>query len=243
MVDFLKSDSASCLERLLVVAPHPDDDVLACGGTIARAWAAGAALRILYVTDGAASHTGSKTFPAARLRAVREAEAAEGLAILGLPAAQAHFLREPDTGLAHSGPAAEVLAARIAAHLREFAPTIVLSPWIRDAHGDHIAAATAVRRALALSGSPAELYEYTVWLDDLGTSSDMPLPHEIEACAVDVSAFRKRKALAIAAHRSQLGQLIDDAEEAFTLPELLLRRADADSERFFRILPRGRATA
>ena len=53
-------------ERICVVSPHPDDDVLGCGGTLALASANGAALCILYVTDGAASHPGSRAFPPGR---------------------------------------------------------------------------------------------------------------------------------------------------------------------------------
>ena len=47
---------------LLVVAPHPDDDVLGCGALIARV-APHMPVRVVYVTDGTASHDGSLTYP------------------------------------------------------------------------------------------------------------------------------------------------------------------------------------
>lgn len=222
-------------QRLLFVAPHPDDDVLACGGTLARAAFEGAASRVVYVTDGAASHLASKTYPPARLRELREREALAGLAILGVASTDARFLREPDSGLARGGPRAGELAARLAAQLEAFRPTAVFSPWIRDAHPDHVATSSAVRRALALVDLGTVLYEYGVWLHDLGTAADAPLEGEVEACSVDVAAFRSRKACAVAAHRSQLGQLIHDAEHAFALPESVLQRADVDVEQFYRI--------
>ena len=68
---------------LIVVAPHPDDDVLGCGALIARV-APHLPVRVIYVTDGAASHDGSPTYPPQRLRDVREREARRGLRRLGV---------------------------------------------------------------------------------------------------------------------------------------------------------------
>jgi LmbE family N-acetylglucosaminyl deacetylase len=226
-----------------VISPHPDDDVIACGGTIARARDEGAVLNVLYVTDGAASHVGSTCYPPHVLRSVREDEARRALELLGVPAEWLHFLREADTKLARTGPAAAALAARIAAHVTRFAPTMVFSPWIRDGHGDHVATSIAVRRALTEVGSRAELFEYTVWLEDLGAPHDGPRTDEARPVTSDVGAFRARKMEAVRTHRSQLGGLIEDAVEAFVLPESLLRRADVDAERFFRIARDGRVAA
>ena len=222
-------------QRVLVVSPHPDDDVLGCGGTLARAQAAGAALRVVYVTDGSASHIGSDAFPPARLRDVREREAAAALAVLGIPASMLRFMRESDGRLASAGPAAEELAQRIAEHVRDFAPTIVFSPWIRDVHSDHVATSLAVRRTLARNASAATLYEYAVWPGAPGSADDAPRPGEVEVALVDVRSFRAGKARAIREHRSQLGGVVHDAAQAFVLPASLLERSDVDAERFFRI--------
>lgn len=226
-------------ERLLVVAPHPDDDVLGCGGTLARAWAAGAGLRVLYVTDGSASHPGSRAFPRDRLRDVREREARAALAVLGVPASQLYFLREPDARLASTGPAAEELANRIAAHVSDFAPTMIFSPWVRDGHTDHVATSLAVRHALPRAAPAATLYEYEVWPSELGSGDAAPRPGEVEVVGVDVRAFRAVKARAVREHRSQLGAVIDDAAQAFVLPASLLQRSDVDTEHFFRIARAG----
>jgi LmbE family N-acetylglucosaminyl deacetylase len=170
---------------------------------------------------------------------VREEEARAALAQLGVPPAQLYFLREPDARLPLRAPGAEALAGRIAAHLESFKPTIVFSPWLRDGHGDHIATALAVRRALARTGSRAELYEYAVWLEDFGTPQDAPRSEEAEPVDIDVREFRACKMRAIRAHRSQLGGLIVDAATSFVLPQSLLQRADRQAERFYRIVPRG----
>src|SRR5271165_3026576 len=82
---------------LVVVAPHPDDESLACGGLIAEACAEGRPARVVVVSDGAGSHPASKAYPKMRLRDLREAEARRAIAELGLdPDRDIEFLSLPD---------------------------------------------------------------------------------------------------------------------------------------------------
>ena len=67
-------EAARTLGRTVVVAPHADDESLACGGLLALLARQGVEAHVVVVTDGAASHPGSAMFPPARLAAVREAE-------------------------------------------------------------------------------------------------------------------------------------------------------------------------
>ena len=91
-------------DRLLVIAPHPDDEVLAAGGQIQRAQAAGAAVRIVWLTAGDGFDLASGR-PAPRPEALRELalrrmdEANQAAEILGVPAAERIFLGYPDQGL------------------------------------------------------------------------------------------------------------------------------------------------
>lgn len=96
-------------ERILVIAPHPDDDVLACGGLIQHALATGDSVWVAYVTSGDGSWSSAavalgKPFigPKDYLRLGRErmAEAADGARVLGLSLNQLVFLGYPDRGLA-----------------------------------------------------------------------------------------------------------------------------------------------
>src|SRR5687768_8056870 len=59
----------------LVVAPHPDDESLGCGGALALLGRAGLPVWLLFVSDGAGSHPGSRRYPAPALRVLRESEA------------------------------------------------------------------------------------------------------------------------------------------------------------------------
>ncbi len=95
-------------ERLLVIAPHPDDDILGVGGTLAEAHARGATVRIVYLTSGDANRAAKYliTLPplrrAAGYRALgerREREAVLALRHLEIPADHAIFLNYPDRGL------------------------------------------------------------------------------------------------------------------------------------------------
>lgn len=95
-------------ERILVVAPHPDDDILGVGGTLADARSAGASVVVVYLTSGdanrAAKHlTSLHPFRLAAgyraLGARREREAVLALRHLGVPAHHALFLNYPDRGL------------------------------------------------------------------------------------------------------------------------------------------------
>jgi LmbE family N-acetylglucosaminyl deacetylase len=215
---------------LVVVAPHPDDDVLGCGALIARV-APHVPVRVVYVTDGAASHEGSATFPPPRLRAVREREALRALQQLGVRDAP-RFLRWPDGTVPAAGDAA---GAPLLLALRSAIPAdcdvAVAVPWRRDPHCDH-RAVTSLVDAVLRARPRAERFEYAVWLGILGDAEDEPRPGEGVRVDVDGSAWRSAKRAAIAEHRSQLGALITDATTAFALPPALLARASAAIERF-----------
>ena len=61
--------------KTLVVAPHPDDESLGCGGAIALLSGFGCPVHVLFISDGTGSHPNSRKFPPPALRALRESEA------------------------------------------------------------------------------------------------------------------------------------------------------------------------
>jgi hypothetical protein len=103
----------------IVIAPHPDDESLACGGLIAHACEQGLRAKVVIVSDGAGSHPNSKAYPPDRLSALREDEAKQAGAELGLRPEDMLFLRLPDRFVPHEGEEAERAIEAIADCARE----------------------------------------------------------------------------------------------------------------------------
>ncbi len=145
----------------LVLAPHPDDESLGCGGLIAEACAQGMAPYVLVLTDGTGSHPGSRAYPAPRLAALRMAEARAAVAALGLAPARIGFLGLQDTAAPRAGEAFEAAVAAVVAALRDQGCGVLLGPWRHDPHGDHEAAHEIAAVAARRAGVP--LLSYPVW--------------------------------------------------------------------------------
>ncbi len=223
-------DPAQLPEPIWVVAPHPDDEALGCGGLLAALSDLGRKIHALLVTDGGASHPHSVKYPRPALASQRLDEWRAGLLELGVPAERTVALGFPDGELAACDPA-EVRSA-IARAWAASPPATLLLPWRRDPHPDHRACWACFEPLLG--GVPC-VPEYTVWLPERGEPGDWPRPaEELSELLFPLSAaWQQRKAKAIAAHQSQLG-LIDDDPSGFVLAAEMVERAVAGPERFFR---------
>ncbi len=144
-------------ERVLVLAPHPDDETLACGAVLARHRGRDTAF-VIVASDGSRGAYGAE--PAA-LAARRRTELAAATAALGLAPAQTDWWGFEDGTLsAHVGE----LIVRLGRAFDEIRPAFVLSPWALDIHADHAALGRAARAAAA--DRPVELLEYVTWAWD-----------------------------------------------------------------------------
>ena len=146
---------------LVVVAPHPDDESLGCGGLIAAAATAGASVEVVVVSDGAGSHPNSKRFPQGRLRALREDETRAALRELGVGVSGSNFLGLPDRFVPTSGAAADEAVTAICSALQRSKASVVCVTWPHDPHCDHGAAATLTAAAAARCG--VKVLHYPVW--------------------------------------------------------------------------------
>jgi LmbE family N-acetylglucosaminyl deacetylase len=214
----------------LVLAPHPDDESLGCGGLIAACAAAGRAPLVAILTDGAGSHAGSRAYPPARLRTVRAQEARDAVAALGLPAHRLVFLEQPDTAAPHDGSAFDAVVARVLALVRqEPTCTAIVAPWRHDPHCDHEAAAIVAAAVARVAELRAVAYPVWGWT----LPPDTAFPEAPGAgWRLDIAAFLAAKRRAIQAHRSQFGGLITDDPNAFSLPADLLSIFDSPYETF-----------
>jgi LmbE family N-acetylglucosaminyl deacetylase len=155
--------------RVLVVAPHPDDETLGCGGLIARLVAAGSIVHTVFVTDGGASHPHSRAWPRPRLTALREREATEALAALGAGESPRTFLRLSDAAMPPIGTTAFSEARDVLVGiLGDLRPDLVVLPWRRDPHCDHRDGWRLAREAVRQCAQDPPILEYAIWLDELG---------------------------------------------------------------------------
>jgi LmbE family N-acetylglucosaminyl deacetylase len=145
--------------RLMVLAPHPDDETLGCGGLIAGSRAVGAPVTLVVATDGRHSSRSTVLTPD-QVAAVRRAELSRAGAILGVPEGQLIQLGCEDGTLAERLPE---LAIRIAALLQTHRPEILLVPCAQDQHTDHQALHTAAVRAVVSNGVSCVVLAYPVW--------------------------------------------------------------------------------
>ncbi len=222
-----------------MVAPHPDDESLGAGGAIALLRDAGLPVQVLFVSDGSKSHPNSPSYPATRLRDLRESEAREALNVLGVLPEDALFLRLPDTQVpTPDNPDFDDAVNRVVNLIWSFGPDTILVPWRRDPHRDHRATWQIFHRAVALLAIQPRLLEYPIWLWELGQDADQPRPGEVQVIRLAIDSVVARKKAAIAAHRSQVTRLIDDDPTAFYLSPDLLAHFDVPHELFFEpILP------
>jgi LmbE family N-acetylglucosaminyl deacetylase len=168
-------------ERLLVLAPHPDDEVIGCGGLVALHLREGRNVHVVVATDGAQAGDAAQ----------RDSESRAALALLGN--ATIEFLGFPDRELAN----ALDLDDRLAAILREWKPDLIAVPGPLEIHPDHIALSRAFCDLIARDASLfADLAVARVAFYEVSA----PLrPNAL----VDITSVADAKYAAIAMHVSQ----------------------------------------
>jgi|YNPBryunderm2012_1023409.scaffolds.fasta_scaffold03272_6 LmbE family N-acetylglucosaminyl deacetylase len=196
-------------DRVLVIAPHPDDESIATGGLLAQAHRAGAAVRVVIATSGENNPWAQRAYerrvvlgPRARIRfsGRREAEALAALAALGIDRAAAVFLRLPDQGLTDLLLRdAAGLCDRVAHEIATFAPTVLAAPSAADLHPDHSALAVATELALARVLDPSPRPPTLAFVVHNPRLRRGHLPY----LTLDKNTLQ-RKGAAIACHASQL---------------------------------------
>ena len=207
---------------LLVVAPHPDDEAIGAFGLMNALSRCGTRIRVLVVTDGAASHPGSRRWPPARLMGERRRETRRAMAVLGVPPTRIRFLNLPDGALSNQ-PSLTRRACRRALQ-RMPPPDLIVGPVPDDAHADHRAVAAALAR---LRTASRRRLGYRVW--PLGADRHYPL-----ALALD-GRTRAAKRRVVRGYRTQAGR-IADSPTGMTMRAHHLRAFAGPAERF-RLLP------
>ncbi|CAH0166356.1 LmbE family N-acetylglucosaminyl deacetylase [Rhodococcus fascians] len=203
---------------MVVVAPHPDDEVLGVGGLLSMAAAAGVDVRVVAVTDGDGSHPGSPTVSAEDLRALRPVESERALAELGIV--------QPPTRLQFTDGEVEkhedALARALVPLLDATPGTWCLTPWRGDGHPDHEATARACLTAAAVVGIP--VVEYPIWMWHWATPEHRAVPWS-RSRRIDLPAHAvEAKRASIERFESQIRPLSDHPADRAVLPPHILTR-------------------
>lgn len=171
-------------ERILVFAPHPDDEIIGCGGYLAIKQAEKSAVRVIIVSDGALGLLPTQQFQPL----LRQQESRHGLSILQVKDVQFWHYRDGSIPLG-----GEIIASYLQAVL-DFRPSLIMLPAPSENHPDHRRVTRGVLQAL--EGK---------WAGDLWfyeTTQPMPVINTV----IDISASIETKLQALAAHASQLAQ-------------------------------------
>lgn len=204
-------------QRVIVVAPHPDDEVLGAGGLIQAAVNRGVPLKIVAVTDGEGSHPCSNAPMRFDLARVRFLESLVALRRLGCSEPEIVQLHFPDS---------KVASYRM--HLNEALEAILqpddlcVAPWRLDGHPDHDACGDSALLASRRVGARAIGYLVWAWhwADPHGT--DIPWDH---CRRLDLSRDESaRKRWSTGAFRSQTRPLGPEVADAAILPAPMMRR-------------------
>jgi LmbE family N-acetylglucosaminyl deacetylase len=181
----------------MVFAPHPDDETLGCGGTILRKRRAGAAMQLVFMTDGAASH--AHLTSRAELKVTRRREALQAAEVLGLGAGQVSWLGLSDGELSLWR---EEAVLRVSELIQRHRPEQIILPYARGEHVDHVATHAIVYESIGRVGLAATLLEYPVWSWRHWRAMGW-FPRELRA-SVSVHEVLAWKRLALERHVSQV---------------------------------------
>jgi LmbE family N-acetylglucosaminyl deacetylase len=160
----------------LIVAPHPDDETLGCGGILGIKAKAGEAVHIAVLTDGsmlfAANQFGTDTSPSPQeVSDLRKKETERAVAFLGGNIANIAYFDFLDGTLAAQ---IEPVSDRLAALIARLQPTEIYTPDPYEHHPDHVAANTIAKAALKKANREAKRFEYFLGLKAGISLADIP---------------------------------------------------------------------
>ncbi len=159
-VSYCSSDFSNdeLIKDAVIIAPHPDDESLGCGGLILRKLSRGAKISVIYLTDGSSSHSGYSSRHTLTL--IRKQEAINACGILGIIKENIYFLDFPDGLLEkYKSEAREKLSVL----LEKLNPPQIFIPSSREFPPDHYISAGITIEARTKAGLQTDVYEYFIW--------------------------------------------------------------------------------
>lgn len=229
-IDLAPEQCVTGFGTTIIVAPHADDESLGCGGLIALLRKYGQTVYILLLSDGTLSHPNSEEYPAEKLMELREKELINATSILGVPPENIIFSRYKDRSVPdQESPEFKSATENMSRLISIIKPKSIFLPWRRDPHPDHRAAYQIVKGSNVQN---VKLYEYPIWLKELGNPDEAPLKNEVMPFRLDIKTVLQQKQDAVAAHISQTTGLINDDPEGFMLSPEMIRDFSRPYETF-----------
>ncbi|MBU0656041.1 MAG: PIG-L family deacetylase [Gammaproteobacteria bacterium] len=236
---------------IFVFAPHPDDEVIACGGTIIKKITMGFDVKIIFMTDGSHSHSAILNIfenpTPHELAGIRRAEALNAANILGVKKENLYFLDAEDTFLFESEKCVAKKISQILSLEKNNIAEIYM-PHAKELHRDHSLTNSIVLRVLDSLEINVDVFQYIVWTEntekELGAvfreknkvinsnyNNDILVEH-------DISAFIKKKVLALMEHKTQVSSLFLQQRRVILSKNFIRMMEEADKEVFW-LLNRG----
>lgn len=175
-------------ERVVALAPHMDDEVIGCGGTLARHVASGAEVTVIFLTDGRLGGKASGAHGQSTVSATRKSEARLALGELGI--SRVVFLDGEDGRLGTTPSLTSALRDALAAAR----PQILYLPFFLEEHPDHRAASALLAESVEGTDLSFRCHGYEVWT---------PL---FPNCFVRIDATVEAKRRALGHYQSQLAE-------------------------------------
>lgn len=211
--------------KIIVFAPHPDDETLACGGTIVKKIQEGYEVYVVVMTDGRHSHDlvlGLKEPPPEAIAKIRAKEVKEATAILGVQSDNLILLGFEDSNLKQYVAKAKERTVQI---LDEIRPVEVFVTYRDDDSEDHRAAYQIVKDSIREANLLTRLYEYPVW--------DGKIPRSgLKVLVMNVRKELGTKIKALSKYKSQISKCFPKQKEA-VLSEDFVKSFCSDSETFY----------
>jgi LmbE family N-acetylglucosaminyl deacetylase len=190
------------MKKVLVFAPHPDDDLIGCGGSIAKHIKKGNEVAIAYMTSG---ESGSLKYSKEELAKIREQEAKNAAAIIGVK--EVYFLKNPDGYLEYCKES----LIKVIELIRTAKPDIVYIPHEFDGHKDHQATHKLVTEACGRAGGPwFQECSGEPWSVQTILCYEVWVPLQNITYVEDITDFIELKVKALGEHKSQLDDISYD---------------------------------
>lgn len=145
-------------KHILLIAPHPDDEIIGCAGLIQQALREGKKIDVMILSGGEKSHSGCCHLDASALIEARRNLSHKAAQIVGLSQEHLHFLNYPDGYITFEHPETKQLQSFIT----NLKPDAIFIPHKGESWSDHIEAGRIIQK-ITQDIPNVQLYEYCVW--------------------------------------------------------------------------------